>query len=582
MNLIFPWLLSTLLFVFSGVGALNVHVPTRPKAAQVEQAGIAFKIIFTNGFYEVYLRPNVTPNSSPVTLTAQVTVKVPHGSGTNNFALKNLKSGVTGTSWAATSRINAPSEDPTVDYISFELSFPGGDYRALHWQANQEVKVFSFQNKGPCLGPVTLLTDTDPFMPPNSADTNPGNQITLLGIGGDNFYIGNYGNTQALCTSGAKDSDGDGIPDTVEGTDDFDHDGIPNDLDLDADGDGIPDAVEGANDADGDGQPNFLDIDADGDGIPDNIEAQTTLGYAPPSGLDADHTGIDDAYGTGLKPVDTDGDGILDYLDIDADNDSVPDQFEAKRGAPTGRDSDADGLDDGFDHVIGPKANDNLTNPAQELPDTDKDVTVGRDVDYRDIDDDGDSVYTVYEQPDPNRDGNPDDGLDTDHDGIPNYLDPDDDHDGILTRYEQPDADHDGDPVDAVDSDHDGVPDYLDPDPASDSTIPKPVTLVSFTTMWQANQILVNWATSAEFYTYGFNLYRSNDADRNNAILITPAIIIGHGTQGGNYTFIDKYVSSVISYTYWLEEVTTAGTAATVDSTTLLAIQRVLLPAISR
>lgn len=73
------------------------------------------------------------------------------------------------------------------------------------------------------------------------------------------------------------DSDGDGIPDSVEGLHDFDQDGTPNRADLDADGDGIPDAEEYgfdsmANDVDGDGQPNFLDTDSDNDGVSDRDE----------------------------------------------------------------------------------------------------------------------------------------------------------------------------------------------------------------------------------------------------------------------------------------------------------------------
>jgi hypothetical protein len=83
------------------------------------------------------------------------------------------------------------------------------------------------------------------------------------------------------------DADGDGIPDSTEGTDDADDDGVANYLDTDADGDGIPDATEGTDDADGDGVPNYLDTDSDGDGQPDSTD------------------------GTG----DADGDGIPNYLD---------------------------------------------------------------------------------------------------------------------------------------------------------------------------------------------------------------------------------------------------------------------------
>ena len=90
------------------------------------------------------------------------------------------------------------------------------------------------------------------------------------------------------------DSDGDGIPDGVEGTDDPDGDGIPNYLDPDSDGDGIPDAVEWIgngtaqhphSDVDGDGVPNFLDLDSDGDGVPDTVEY--VFGHNP---YDADDT----------------------------------------------------------------------------------------------------------------------------------------------------------------------------------------------------------------------------------------------------------------------------------------------------
>jgi hypothetical protein len=45
---------------------------------------------------------------------------------------------------------------------------------------------------------------------------------------------------------GNEDSDGDGIPDSVEGASDPDHDETPNYLDLDSDDDGVPDALEHA------------------------------------------------------------------------------------------------------------------------------------------------------------------------------------------------------------------------------------------------------------------------------------------------------------------------------------------------
>ena len=214
--------------------------------------------------------------------------------------------------------------------------------------------------------------------------------------------------------------------------------------DLDTDNDGIVDSFEDLNldgdndpstnptDTDGDGIPDYLDIDSDDDGIPDNIEAQPTVGYIEPSGIDANANGIDDAYenngNLGLIPIDTDGDGIPDYVDDDSDNDGVPDNIEGhdfdQDGIPdvvfTGSDKDNDGLDDAYegDTQIDDDVNDEIDNPNTDLPDTDQDGIP----DYRDIDDDDDGIETINE--DDNLDGDYAND-DADQDGTPNYLDSD-------------------------------------------------------------------------------------------------------------------------------------------------------------
>ncbi|MDN3641642.1 hypothetical protein QWY87_02945, partial [Lutimonas halocynthiae] len=177
---------------------------------------------------------------------------------------------------------------------------------------------------------------------------------------------------------------------------DSDGDGIVNQLDLDSDGDGIFDAVEAGHnqshsngivtgsvgtdgipdsvqssadsglinytvsESDGDTIYDFFDLDSDGDGIPDNVESQTTAGYRAPSGLDTDTNGMDDEYdsnGTVIVPVNTDAsfptsDTIPDYLDLDSDNEGGDDTAEAGLTL-TGTDSDGDGLDDTTDATTG-------------------------------------------------------------------------------------------------------------------------------------------------------------------------------------------------------------------------------------
>ncbi|SEM24582.1 gliding motility-associated C-terminal domain-containing protein [Maribacter orientalis] len=319
-------------------------------------------------------------------------------------------------------------------------------------------------------------------------------------------------------TTNPTDTDCDGVPDYLDL--DSDNDGILDNLEgqnfhtykpksgIDSDGNGLDDIYESSpgsgegvavNDRDGDGKPNHLDIDTDNDGIPDNVEAQTTAGYVPPN-QDSSATyitnhGVNSAYIGGLTPVNTDGTpppNKPDYQDFDSDDDLVLDSNEGNDfnydGIPdqtyTGIDSDGDGLDDGYegsDVNDGFDVNDEIDDPANDLPDTDG----TGDVNYRDLDDDGDGIDTPDE--DANNDGDPtnDDtdndstpdyldvdntlGPDTDGDGVPDSTDLDDDNDGILDTVEDPNIDGDNDPLtDPLDSDNDGKPNHLDIDSDND------------------------------------------------------------------------------------------------------------------
>ncbi|MEO0830380.1 MAG: Hint domain-containing protein, partial [Pseudomonadota bacterium] len=162
---------------------------------------------------------------------------------------------------------------------------------------------------------------------------------------------------------------------------------------LDITGSGLVDR-----DTDGDGVVDRLDLDSDNDGIYDNIEAQPTASIVPPSGVDTDGDGLDDAYeGTGnvgLSPVDTDGDGTPDYLDSDSDNDGISDTDEAGHGVSqaaidASADTDGDGIPDVIDEVSGWDPFDgttfNLADTADEVdPDGSNAVPLVRDFDYRD------------------------------------------------------------------------------------------------------------------------------------------------------------------------------------------------------
>lgn len=90
-------------------------------------------------------------------------------------------------------------------------------------------------------------------------------------------------------------------------------------------------------DTDSDGIADQLDSDSDNDGMPDIIELQGNIAVAL-SNTDSNNDGFDNSFGTGFTPVDTDNDGVSDYLDLDSDNDGILDSAE------NGIDTDTDGI----------------------------------------------------------------------------------------------------------------------------------------------------------------------------------------------------------------------------------------------
>ncbi|WP_350287663.1 gliding motility-associated C-terminal domain-containing protein [uncultured Croceitalea sp.] len=315
---------------------------------------------------------------------------------------------------------------PIVDTIDDSVA-TGQDITVdIPWSANDNdlPNAGTFTNTNPSNGNVVLNdngTPNDPSDDDISYVPNPG----FTGTDSFDYTVcDNLGNCDTATITivvtapmvSELDSDDDGIIDSFE--------------DLNLDGDNDP--ATNPTDNDADGIPDYLDIDSDDDGIPDNIEAQVTVGYIPPSGTDVNTNGVDDAYenngNIGLIPVDTDGDGLPDYVDDDSDNDGVPDNIEGhdfdQDGIPDvvfiGSDKDNDGLDDGYegDVAIDIDVNDEIDDPNTDLPNTDGD----EEPDYRDLDDDDDGIETPDE--DLNLDGDFSND-DSDEDGIPNYLDPD-------------------------------------------------------------------------------------------------------------------------------------------------------------
>ena len=183
-------------------------------------------------------------------------------------------------------------------------------------------------------------------------------------------------------------------------------------------------------DHDGDGIVNSLDPDDDNDGLLDvddpNDTNSDTDGDGILDGADAD------VNGDGLvdNGTDSDGDGINDASDVDANGDGIADNNST--------DSDGDGIADNHDSVDNNQDQDgdglaDALDPNDYSMDTDGDgIPDGADVDVNGdgindngVDSDGDGINDLSDI-----DSNAG-SIDTDNDGIINSQDPDDDNDAV-------------------------------------------------------------------------------------------------------------------------------------------------------
>jgi uncharacterized repeat protein (TIGR01451 family) len=323
------------------------------------------------------------------------------------------------------------------------------------------------------------------------------------------------------------DSDDDGIPDSIEGLTDTDLDTVPNYLDLDSDNDGVPDLVEaGGVDTDGNGRAD-VSTDTDNDGLVDSYDTSPSSAASFTTLLPIPNT--DGASGADYIDTDSDGDSLSDLIEsggVDTNSDGIVDSFA---------DSDGDGLSNSVDTSTGgtklPRPNTDTTGKVNSLDlDSDDDgipdATEGAsDFDrdgipnYLDLDSDNDGIVDLVEAGgvDTNGTGRADSATDTDSDGlvdlydsaptnalvgtttlsIPNtdsngsadYLDIDADGDGITDTVEAQTtaglrspsgADANSNGIDdqfegalsrlsPVDTDGDGTPDYRDLDTDGDS-----------------------------------------------------------------------------------------------------------------
>ena len=212
---------------------------------------------------------------------------------------------------------------------------------------------------------------------------------------------------------------------------------------------------------DGNGADDSNVVDTDGDGLSDELEKK--LG-SDPNDADTDDDGVID----GKEPNpshDTDGDGLINVLDVDSDNDGLYDGTElgldcshpdtdagppshciadgdsgASKTSPLTKDTDGGGASDGSE--------DHNLNGVVDMGETDPTAGNGAD-DSNVVDTDGDGLGDEFEKfigSDPNDKDSDDDGLldsdeanpadDADGDSKSNAADEDSDGDGLFDGTE--------------------------------------------------------------------------------------------------------------------------------------------------
>jgi len=403
------------------------------------------------------------------------------------------------------------------------------------------------------------------------------------------------------------DSDQDGITDASDL--DADNDGIPNTLEsnginpfADADNDGIPNykdanfgplnskGVVASLDMDGDGIINALDLDSDDDGITDAVEQAN--GTAPIS-YNANTGRLNSAVGTNGIPgssnvvtlqsiSDMDGDGIPNFLDIDADNDGILDNVEAQKLViqgftplvKSGIDTNKDGIDDAFatagNIALVPLKTSSVGNA---LPD------------YLNQDSDDDSYTDNEEAFDTNENGQSYDDLmalaasfrsnavntvaadyyttiDTDKNSHPDWME-DDDHDGVLNYLDVKSSSY-------HDTDNDGWIDLFDADSYGSTTAPipniafrtgvtitpLPVELLSFTAALENTKVSLKWQTATEINNDYFVVERSQDGVSFSGISKVKGA--GNSLQLNTYSQLDAAPLKGVAY-YRLKQVDING-----------------------
>ena len=241
---------------------------------------------------------------------------------------------------SVTIRNNYSSSTINSEYANgFAKAVDNVDAGNNYWDVTKSA--VSSSNLGSPLSTYQITCVTSPYILCSGESVMP-----FASWNGDIWYFGSSTDYPSLKI----DSDGDGL---YNGQEDINLNGIVDEgetdfLNPDSDGDGVLDGADQCPDTpEGDMVDQYgcpIEPDSDGDGVPDNEDA---FPFDPYEWADTDNDGVGDnsdqcpdtpegmgvdQFGCHDNSVDTDGDGLADDIDLDDDNDGMPDKWELANG----------------------------------------------------------------------------------------------------------------------------------------------------------------------------------------------------------------------------------------------------------
>jgi hypothetical protein len=168
----------------------QIHLKVAPLSPGANTFGVYAKVC-----------DNITPSGNTITGSGQVTLKFPANANLNSLV---SHAGL----WSQNATISSPAEAAAHTYVSIGFV---NDSPQIIYQPDSETLLFTFKLTNTATTPTLIENGVDPFdLLPNSVNSNPGNELTVLDFGvqplGLYTYAGNYIGNTAICTETPQDT----------------------------------------------------------------------------------------------------------------------------------------------------------------------------------------------------------------------------------------------------------------------------------------------------------------------------------------------------------------------------------------